>query len=32
VEAGANAVMRRPLEQARLEAWMAKLLAVPLSV
>ncbi len=29
VEAGANAVMRRPLEQARLEAWMAKLLAVP---
>jgi CheY-like chemotaxis protein len=29
VEAGANAVMRRPIEQARLEAWMAKLLAVP---
>lgn len=29
VEAGANAVIRRPLEQARLEAWMAKLLAVP---
>lgn len=29
VEAGANAVMRRPLEQARLEAWMAKLLSVP---
>ncbi len=29
VEAGANAVIRRPLEQARLEAWLAKLLAVP---
>jgi CheY-like chemotaxis protein len=29
VKAGANAVMRRPLDQARLEAWMAKLLAVP---
>jgi CheY-like chemotaxis protein len=29
IEAGANAAMRRPLEQVRLEAWMAKLLAVP---
>jgi CheY-like chemotaxis protein len=28
-EAGANAVLRRPLEQLRLEAWIAKLLAVP---
>ena len=29
VEAGANGVIRRPLEQERLEAWLAKLLAVP---
>lgn len=29
VEAGANAVLRRPLERARLEAWVAKLLIVP---
>jgi CheY-like chemotaxis protein len=27
--AGANAVMRRPLDQAQLEAWIAKLIAVP---
>ncbi|HWW93150.1 MAG TPA: PilZ domain-containing protein [Vicinamibacteria bacterium] len=27
--AGANAVLRRPLEAARLESWIAKLLAVP---
>src|SRR5437879_4991551 len=27
--AGANAVLRRPLEPARLESWIAKLLAVP---
>ena len=29
VEVGANAVIRRPLEQQSLEAWLAKLLAVP---
>lgn len=29
VEAGANAVLRRPLDSARLEAWVAKLLIVP---
>lgn len=29
VEAGANAVLRRPLDPARLESWIAKLLAVP---
>jgi CheY-like chemotaxis protein len=29
VAAGANAVLRRPLERARLESWVAKLLAVP---
>jgi CheY-like chemotaxis protein len=29
VRAGANAVLRRPLEQLRLESWIAKLLAVP---
>jgi CheY-like chemotaxis protein len=29
VEAGANAVLRRPLEHARLDGWVAKLLAVP---
>ena len=28
-EAGANAVLRRPLDTARLEAWLGKLLAVP---
>jgi CheY-like chemotaxis protein len=28
-EAGANSVLRRPLDQLRLEAWIAKLLAVP---
>lgn len=29
IEAGANAVLRRPLEGQRLESWLAKLLAVP---
>lgn len=29
LEAGANAVLRRPLDQGRLDAWMAKLLSVP---
>lgn len=29
VEAGANAVLRRPLDRAHLEAWIAKLLLVP---
>ncbi|MBI3932523.1 MAG: PilZ domain-containing protein [Acidobacteria bacterium] len=28
-EAGANAVLRRPLDRARLDAWIAKLLTVP---
>jgi len=29
LEAGANAVLRRPLDQGRLDSWMAKLLSVP---
>jgi CheY-like chemotaxis protein len=29
IEAGANAVLRRPLDEAKLEAWLGKLLAVP---
>lgn len=29
LEAGANAVLRRPLDRARLETWLAKLLVVP---
>lgn len=29
VEAGANAVLRRPVDDARLDSWVAKLLAVP---
>jgi CheY-like chemotaxis protein len=29
VEAGANAVLRRPLDPARLDSWIAKLLVVP---
>jgi CheY-like chemotaxis protein len=29
LEAGANAVLRRPLDEAALEAWLGKLLAVP---
>ncbi len=29
VEAGANAVLRRPLEETRLDSWVAKLLSVP---
>ncbi len=29
LDAGANAVLRRPLDHAHLEAWLAKLLAVP---
>jgi CheY-like chemotaxis protein len=29
IRAGANAVLRRPLEQARLDTWIAKLLTVP---
>ncbi|HEY6555090.1 MAG TPA: PilZ domain-containing protein [Vicinamibacteria bacterium] len=29
LDAGANAVLRRPLDRAHLEAWLAKLLAVP---
>jgi len=29
LKAGANAVLRRPLDPARLESWIAKLLAVP---
>lgn len=28
-QAGANAVLRRPLERARLDSWLSKLLAVP---
>ena len=29
IEAGANAALRRPLDRARLETWLAKLLVVP---
>src|SRR5262249_20649344 len=29
VEAGANVVLRRPLDQSRLDSWVAKLLSVP---
>ena len=29
LDAGANAVLRRPLDQGRLDSWMAKLLSVP---